>query len=73
MLARKLGLPVGEMRQWMSGREVSEWQAYLSLEARVQKQIAKGMDPEMADLMVGGDQGPAARSDPPPSSRPRLA
>lgn len=36
----------------MSGRELSEWQAYLMLDVQVQIQIQQGMDAGLADRMV---------------------
>ena len=36
----------------MSGRELAEWEAFLSLEGRVQEHIGKGVDPALAERMV---------------------
>ena len=52
MLARELHLPVSVMLRSMSALELSEWQAFLSLEARVQRQVQQGMDPVLADKMI---------------------
>ena len=51
-MSTRLGYTVSELLMRMSGRELAEWEAYLTLEARVQTQVRQGMDPGLADQMI---------------------
>jgi len=54
-------MTAGEIERRMSGRELVEWSEFLSLEGRVQAQIAKGMDSQMADQMIWSLPTPAGK------------
>ena len=71
MLARELGLPVGVMLGQMSGQELSEWQAFLGMEARVQNPIASGLTPGVAEAMVWSSAADPDGPAPPKKKRPK--
>jgi hypothetical protein len=59
-------MTVGRLLEEMSGRELSEWQAYLTRDAQVTALVAKGTDSALAYDMVWGagrDADTAAEDD----------
>ena len=47
-------MTVGRLLEEISGRELSEWQAYLTRDGRITALISKGTDPDLAHDMVWG-------------------
>jgi hypothetical protein len=47
-------MTVGELLGRMSGRELTEWQAYFEHEARVLALVRDGTDAALAEAMVWG-------------------
>lgn len=47
-------MTVGQILDEISGRELSEWQAYLGRDAEITALIGKGTDPDLAYQMVWG-------------------